>query len=392
MFKLRENEGEKGITLIALVLTIIVLIILAGVSIAMLTGENGILTQAKKAKEETEKAQINEEIALDNYEQYINTNIGVTLETITGEETNNTITQDSLGNKIVVPAGFRVVNPKDNVEDGIVIEDVTYGETIGSQFVWIPVGEKLKKEDGTTFNITLGRYVFNKDGTINEEMSKIEPKEKLKTDNDSQTYFIEDMKEDVIVNAHAKDIEEFIEKVKLSGGYYIAKYEARTKTQRYSSGDELTKVTVIQNDFVYNYVTQKQASELSGNMYNNENFECDLVNSYAWDTAIEFLQECSGEENYSRKTSINIGNLANKGTSDDNVCNIFDMASNCYEWSTERIVYENENDSPCVLRGGIYSVNTYYSADRHGGKVTYSDIRSILSTNLIFIVRKINKI
>ena len=154
----------------------------------------------------------------------------------------------------------------------------------------------------------------------------------------------------------------------------------------------MTKVTVIQNDFVYNYVTQKQASELSGNMYNNENFECDLVNSYAWDTAIEFLQECSGEENYSRKTSINIGSLANKGTLDDNVCNIFDMASNCYEWSTERIVYENENDSPCVLRGGIYSVNTYYSVDRHGGKVTYSDIRSILSTNLIFIVRKINKI
>ena len=45
---------ESGITLIALVVTIIVLLILAGVSIAMLTGENGILNQASKAKEETE--------------------------------------------------------------------------------------------------------------------------------------------------------------------------------------------------------------------------------------------------------------------------------------------------------------------------------------------------
>ena len=46
-------KSTKGITLIALVVTIIVLLILAGVSIAMLTGNNGILTQGKRAKEET---------------------------------------------------------------------------------------------------------------------------------------------------------------------------------------------------------------------------------------------------------------------------------------------------------------------------------------------------
>ena len=46
--------ATSGITLIALVITIIVLLMLAGVSIAMLTGENGILTQAGQAKEQTE--------------------------------------------------------------------------------------------------------------------------------------------------------------------------------------------------------------------------------------------------------------------------------------------------------------------------------------------------
>ena len=56
---------NKGITLIALVITIIVLLILAGVSIAMLTGENGILTQAQNAKKETERAKIIEEVRLD---------------------------------------------------------------------------------------------------------------------------------------------------------------------------------------------------------------------------------------------------------------------------------------------------------------------------------------
>ena len=59
------KEGKKGITLIALVITIIVLLILAGVSISMLTGQNGILTQAQTAKEETEKASIIEQAKTD---------------------------------------------------------------------------------------------------------------------------------------------------------------------------------------------------------------------------------------------------------------------------------------------------------------------------------------
>ena len=54
--------NNKGITLIALVITIIVLLILAGVSIAMLTGQNGILTQASNAKSDTAKAEIAEKV------------------------------------------------------------------------------------------------------------------------------------------------------------------------------------------------------------------------------------------------------------------------------------------------------------------------------------------
>ena len=57
-------KNNKGITLIALVITIIVLLILAGVSIAMLTGENGILTQATNSKTETTKAEAVEKINL----------------------------------------------------------------------------------------------------------------------------------------------------------------------------------------------------------------------------------------------------------------------------------------------------------------------------------------
>ena len=58
-------RNQKGITLIALVITIIVLLILAGVSIAMLTGQNGILNQANKAKNDTNSAEIAERINME---------------------------------------------------------------------------------------------------------------------------------------------------------------------------------------------------------------------------------------------------------------------------------------------------------------------------------------
>ena len=61
---MKEKINAKGITLIALVITIIVLLILAGVLIAMLTGQNGILTQANNAKDETEQANAKEKVEL----------------------------------------------------------------------------------------------------------------------------------------------------------------------------------------------------------------------------------------------------------------------------------------------------------------------------------------
>ncbi len=57
-------KQEKGVTLVALVITIIVLLILAGVSIAMLTGDNGILTKASDSKEKNAKAQVTEDVSL----------------------------------------------------------------------------------------------------------------------------------------------------------------------------------------------------------------------------------------------------------------------------------------------------------------------------------------
>ena len=64
-------KKNRGITLIALVITIIILIILAGIAIAILTGENGLFSRAKQAKQNTEEAQNLENTILGEYENKI---------------------------------------------------------------------------------------------------------------------------------------------------------------------------------------------------------------------------------------------------------------------------------------------------------------------------------
>ena len=419
-------KGRRGITLIALVITIIVLLILAGVSIAMLTGQNGILTQANNAKDETEQANAKEKVELaviatmsqskrgaldadklvteitNNYGGTatktgtgfpVNTTVdgksftvdsngnvtstgsgngptGGTLGTVTGNEDTNTTVHDSLENQVVVPAGFEVVNPNDNVEDGIVIKDKTHTNTAGSEFVWIPVGD-VKTRDKGTIKIELKRYVFNSDGTVNKDLSKTEPGDQLKTSSSSSDYYTEGLENSQTDNTHAKNIATFRTKAESSHGYYIGRYEARDKdstAERTDSSSKTNKLVCTADNYVYNYVTQPQAATLSRGMYKGTPFESDLVNSYAWDTATLFLQTIDNRttdktKKYSVQTSLNT-NLANKGTNNlteaskqDKICNVYDMSSNCLEWSTETC-----SDGYGTQRAGYRTTCSYTSA------------------------------
>mgnify|MGYP003303810935 CR=1 FL=1 len=409
------EKNTKGITLIVLVITIVVLIILAGVSIAMLTGQNGILTQANNAKNETERASAKEkaelavvgaiaksndgsltidnlkeelsnygiatdktefpvEIELDGQKLVINNSGKVTnykeMAKITGQETANTTTKDSLGNYIVVPAGFKIINPTENVTNGIVVEDVSHSATAGSQFVWIPVGNVIKDSSGNSEKIKLSRYTFADDsvGTPTDKSSA-----EIENSYDSN-YKHTEINISPNGNTTAKENIEseesgFRKSVKENHGYYIGRYEAR---------ENGTQVTVKASDIVYNNITQPNAATVSRGMYSDSNFKSDLMNSYAWDTAIVFLQKFDNRTNktkpYSRQTSLN-DSLVNKGTNSleaskqDKICNVYDMASNCYEWTTE--VCNNFND-PCTYRGGYYYYNGGYTSYRYSASTSAS--------------------
>ena len=159
-------KKNKGITLIALVITIIVLLILAGVSIATLTGQNGILTQAQNAKNRTEEAQAEEQNRLNEYEnkinEYINGNGQGGGTAAAGEEVSKPSTwpntdkivaiSDGKGNTIPLPTDFNYAGG--DKASGLVISDEP-GDDLenskhGNQFVWIPVDDysKFVRQEG----------------------------------------------------------------------------------------------------------------------------------------------------------------------------------------------------------------------------------------------------
>lgn len=159
-------------------------------------------------------------------------------------------------------------------------------------------------------------------------------------------------------NITAKNIDEFKNSVDLNGGYYIGRYE----TRKNKNGG----ITEVKSDVVLNDVTQIDAANYARNMYNDKNYTCDLINSYAWDTATLFLQSFGNNKTYSRKNSLNVETLEENGTIDDKQCNVFDMASNLMEWTTETFNGEKAG----VLRGGRYNDSYIYTGWRGNNKAS----------------------
>lgn len=200
----------------------------------------------------------------------------------------------------------------------------------------------------------------------------------------------------IIGNSIAKDIETFIKRVNSNHGFYIARYEAGVEnydsnaittsnsnnetnwTGYVSESGKNLELVSKKDKQVWNYITQNKASELAKNMYSGRDYESDLVNGYAWDTAILFIQKCGTNSKYSRENGQSTtGEIVNTGTGTlartneiDKQCNIYDMSGNVCEWSTE--TYLN-NEYPCVIRGGAASLSSSLTYTRG---VNYSNIHA----------------
>ena len=117
-FKFKKNVG---ITLIALVVTIIVLLILAGISISMLTGQNGILNRGAEAKEKTDITNKDEQRKIAQAEALMNT-------------------EETTYKGVTLPEGFAPtkVAGEDSIDNGLVIIDGN-----GNEYVWVEVPKTI---------------------------------------------------------------------------------------------------------------------------------------------------------------------------------------------------------------------------------------------------------
>jgi len=190
-------------------------------------------------------------------------------------------------------------------------------------------------------------------------------------------------------NTKATNLTEWINGALDNGGYYIARYEASydgagtmALSQQSLSASENAP---SQRGALWNNVTQPKAAEVSKAMYvrtEEGEFYSDLINSYAWDTALIFIQAYSGKNTYAAQGSQNKSSIAISGEREsgkDKVCNIYDMSSNVYEWTTE-----TSNDTtasilagPCVPRGSAY--NSSMTPPRERTSIRVSDYSGQLS-------------
>ena len=401
--KRKVYSNQTGITLIALVVTIVVLLILAGVSLNALFGDSGIIKKAQDAQNKMDQAVENDQKGINELSNWLDSKINgsaggnTTGGNTTGGDDNpsttpkvstlvgivvdkNTKAEDTYGNKITIPKGFKILAHSENtttgdvtytysgdnipaVQDGIVIEN----GTDGNQFVWVPVGTIKNKSDdskGATSTITLGRY---SDFTMtNGAVASGQPAQVASVEKCTQAVTIKSYYQELSTfragnseagstaeNATARKLEEFISTSLSNGGYYIARFEA--------SGTA-SKIASKYNQTVLVDITQPNAAKAAREMYGEikENnklvYASDLVNSYAWDTAIIFIQTYSTETDASSYASENKStSFANTGINNDKYCNIWDMSGNAYEWTTE---YSTRSSLiyfySCVYRGGCY--------------------------------------
>lgn len=242
--KRNVKKLASGITLISLTITIVILLILAGISISVLT-DNNLFEKVKQAKSESEQAEKNQSYILDEYEHIIN---GYKAENLTDEKINvvlneneNIYLKDENGNMFVLPPGFSVkvdedTNYSKTVDKGIVIIDKDENE-----FVWIPVGT-INMSDGTTKTINLNRYVFDENGVATPQNDAI-----------IDSYY-QELETSIYGNTTAKSIETFKKSAIKNGGYYIGRYEARTEKKRKAKDDKITIITEKGTDYIYIYI------------------------------------------------------------------------------------------------------------------------------------------
>ena len=388
-------KNNKGITLVVLVVTIVVLLILAGVSINLVLGNNGIIAKAQEAK--TKQAEASE-----NDLKGMNSLIEQMESTLNGSGNGGKTEPETVP---YLPSDDFHYDTSTSVDTGLVIQDAN-----GNEYVWVVVPKSLysntnynsnnaKKPSSSTdyanIEYCLQQYTaIYRNGTSYSDTHV--------ADNDNVGWFADATAYNNLKNSMLKSVYE-------NGGFYVGRYEAgiaenRTSKSSTNSDGKYTiegmPAPVTKADaYPYTYVTRTQAQNLASNV-NSGTKTSSLMFGVQWDLVLAFMSKytvkitsnsttignyrdsefqisetgkyatmsnwtLSSTWNPSTRLTTNFvdssrnkiaqysdgkGILVTTGTSEENkVMNIYDIAGNVWEWTLEKA---SRASLPCAFRGG----------------------------------------
>ena len=382
------KKQAKGITLIALVVTIIVLLILAGIALNLTIGENGIFSRAEKAANTWRNAETNEQLALGELGNWIGNYLG---ENGNGGSQGGGSGDDQTGTTVVdgvpIPDGFYYVGGKKDT--GLVISDnpadakyqnqeiVPADGLIGNQFVWIPVDNSSEENFNKVFQRQEG-YYNNKKGSTLSSCGEANAEGK----NDKVT-------ETTTTQTEAKAMYASVYK---NGGFYVGRYEVGKDNSGViviKKGTEENPVKPYNNiKWSANGQMQETTGTTGGAVEVSRNFDAEkgytsvtstLIYGVQWDAIMNFIdpnyitnatignpncedssyvKNSQGKGNYNESQNTNTwkNQVAPCGSSDDyRIKNIYDLAGNVYEWTMEAY-----STNTRVYREGYYITSGSY--------------------------------
>ena len=396
------QNRNKGITLIALIITIIILLILVGVSINLAikgdlfgSAEKAVSgTNDKTAQEQTRVDELMGE--LDKVEkQQKEQEEAEKQKNLLGKRVTENTKYVSNGKTAWIPKGFTVsgIKSEQSIDNGLVIYDIPEGTTPDwsnpdsvktkyNQFVWIPVEVKSTDTENSIASFYRSLWTANAETggerTTGLNTSFTEPN--ATNDTDDKTGI-------------AKQIANLTKSIYKYGGFYIGRYEAGSETERTSSSG-VTTLGIKQDMYPYIYVKWGDSMSsigttgavyLSNSLYNTNEYGATsmLCTGACWDSMLDFIKDSEHSVtdstkwgNYSNSETFeitrgayavynnntlgsfnNVGSKYSKmkntsillttGATERNCSkNIYDVAGNCYEWTTE-----SDSSSYRVYRG-----------------------------------------
>ena len=400
-------KNNKGITLVALVVTIVVLLILAGVSINLVLGNNGIIAKAQDAKTKSAEASQNDLKGMNGLvsemEGALAGNGGAG-----GSGTGTKVPAEATAETAPYFPDNTFTKKEGTIDTGLVIQDAS-----GNEYVWVVVPRTTAVYKTTG----LGKTAFtDADYTSIEKdlkdytstyVTRSGYSDTYAADTDNVGWFADATAYNNLKNSMLKSVYE-------NGGFYVGRYEAGIGTNRTSNIDKNSEEKYITpstapvtkaDAYPYTYVTRTQAQNLASNV-NSGTKTSSLMFGVQWDLVLAFMHNKGNiADNTLTSNSTTIGNyrdsvfqlsqtgqytvcsnyslsstwnpsttsttnfvdssrnkiaqssdgngiLVTTGTSETNkVMNIYDIAGNVYEWTLEKT---SRTSSPCAYRGGNF--------------------------------------